>query len=209
MTREETSACLSILKAAFPMFYNKMSRSDGEQVLELWTTMFSQDDVQVVKYALYKLIETHSDFPPTIADVKEKIKEFISVTCGEPTNEELWTILREAITNGYYGAESEFKRLPPVLQRYCGSPSYLREHAEFSDVKILDSVEKSHFLKQIDSMRERIQFENELPPQMREAYAKVFGRIGTNDGSLTPGKFNDNRNRVLDALEALESGDTK
>lgn len=206
MTREETAACLSVLKAAYPMFYNKMKTNDAVQVVDLWSTMFANDDVNVVKFAIYKLIEEHTDFPPAIADVKNKIKELVSISSGEPTDEELWSILRNAITNGYYGAESEFAKLPPVLQKYCGSPGYLRDHAVNSDVKILDSVEKSHFLRQINAMRERVRYENELPPQMRELLLKSYGAMGTNDGSLTEGQFNDNRNKLLDSLDQLSLG---
>ena len=204
MTKEETAGCLSVLKAAYPTFYNKMNRDDGLQVLDLWETMFINDDVNVVKFAIYKLIETHADFPPTIADVKAKIKEFVAISSGEPTDEELWMMLREAVKNGIYGAESEFKKLPPVLQKYCGTPAYLRDHAESADMKIFDSVEKSHFLRQIESMRERVRYENELPSAMRETIMRLYGGIGTNDGSLTIGQFNENRNKVLNTIEQLQ-----
>lgn len=208
MTREETSACLSVLKAAYPLFYNKMKKEDGYQVLDLWSTMFASENVDVVKYAIYKLIETHSDFPPTIADIKNKIKELVSIASGEPTDEELWMLLKDAVSNGIYGAEEEFRNLPPVLQKYCGSPAYIRDHAEYSDSKIFDSVEKSHFLRQIESMRERVRYENELPPSVRDSLARLYGGFGTNDGSLTEAQINENRNKVLDTLErlSLESG---
>ena len=71
-------------------------------------------------------------------------------------------------------------------------------------MKIFDSVEKSHFLRQIESMRERVRYENELPSAMRETIMRLYGGIGTNDGSLTIGQFNENRNKVLNTIEQLQ-----
>jgi hypothetical protein len=115
-------------------------------------------------------------------------------------------LLREAVKNGIYGAEEEFGKLPPVLQKYCGGPSYLRDHAENSDIKIFDSVEKSHFLRQIEAMRDRVRYENELSPAVRETLMKLYGGLGTNDGSLTEAQINSNRNKVLDTIDQLQLG---
>ena len=65
MTREETSQMLTILKAAYPNFYSRMSAKDGLATLNLWAEMFAEEDVNVVRYSLKRLIETHSGFPPT------------------------------------------------------------------------------------------------------------------------------------------------
>jgi hypothetical protein len=154
MTREETSQMLTLLKSAYPAFYSKMSAKDGYATLNLWSEMFLDDDVQVVKCALMQLIATHSGYPPEIADVKEHIRTLVRVVTGEPTDEELWRIFRNAVANGIYDAKVEFEKFPPVLKRYCGSPSTLREIA-VQDEKTLDSVIHGQFLRQIPSLLHR------------------------------------------------------
>lgn len=203
MTREETASMLTILKTAYPSFYSKMKSRDGELTLELWSEMFRNDPVEIVKFALYKLIEEHNGFPPDIADVKAKVREIISASTGEPTDEELWIILKKAIEKGIYDAKEEFEKLPPVLQRYCGSPETIRELAA-GDTDILNTVTHGQFMKQIGTMRERQKFEDELPEAVREATRRICGKIPDANGYLSDKEKNDRRN----ALHAALNGDT-
>ena len=197
MTRDECYSVLKILQAAYPNFYKGMRKSQAEDVLNLWSVMFKDDDRNVVEYALRKLIETQ-DSPPYIADVKKYIRLLVQASTGEPTDEELWRILRKAAANGLYGSSEEFERLPPVLKRYCGSPSALREMA-MQDEKTLDTVAHGQFLRQISGIRERQEYHDSLPDGVRDAVSRLYGRM---DGErvLTAGEENDRRNAVLDAL---------
>lgn len=198
MTREETSQMLTILKAAYPNFYRNMSPKDAMATLNLWAEMFAEDDVNIVKSSLKTLIGSHSGFPPDIAEVKRHMRMLLQTVTGEPTDEDLWRILRKAVCNGSYGAKEEFERLPPVLQRYCGSPSTLRELA-VQDEKTLDTVVHGQFLRQIAAIRERQQYHDSLPDGVRDAVSRLYGRMD-GDRVLTPAEENERRNAVLAAL---------
>lgn len=200
MTRDETISVLKILKVSYPAFYSKFSASDMTAILDLWTEMFADDDIRVVKVALKKLIETHKGYPPDIAALKEKIRELVVASTGEPTDEELWQMLRRAASNGYYGAREEFDRLPRVVQRYLGSPSALRDLAVI-DEKTLNTVTKGQFLKQIVSLRERQEFADSLPEGVKEAVAKLYRKPDESSVLLTGDDFNSARNNVLDQLK--------
>lgn len=199
MTREDTASVLKILKVSYPAFYSKFSKDDMVAVLDLWAEMFTDDDVRVVKVALFKLIETHKGYPPDIAALKEKIRELVVASTGEPTDEELWQMLRNAVCNGYYGAKEEFDKLPRVVQRYLGSPSALRDLAQI-DVRTLDTVTHGQFLKQIVSLRERQEFADSLPEGVKEAVAKLY-RKPEGPAMLSGDDYNTARNRVLNQLE--------
>ena len=198
MTREETSQMLTLLKVAYPNFYGKMTAKDAYATLNLWSEMFADDDVNIVKFALHRLIETHTGFPPDIAEVKSHIRMLVQASTGEPTDEELWRMLRKAASNGLYGSSEEFERLPPVLKRYCGSPSALREMA-MQDEKTLDTVVHGQFLRQISGIRERQEYHDSLPEGVRDAVSRLYGCM---DGErfLAPAEENERRNAVLDAL---------
>jgi uncharacterized protein YcgL (UPF0745 family) len=189
---------LTILKAAYPNFYRNMSPKDAMATLNLWEEMFAEDDVNIVKCSLKTLIGSHSGFPPDIAEVKRHMRMLLQTVTGEPTDEDLWRILRKAVCNGSYGAKEEFERLPPVLQRYCGSPSALRELA-VQDEKTLDTVVHGQFLRQIAAIRERQQYHESLPDGVRDAVSRLYGRMD-GDRVLTPAEENERRNAVLAAL---------
>lgn len=208
MTREETASMLTILKTAYPSFYSKMKARDGELTLDLWATMFRDDPVEIVKFALYKLIEVHNGFPPDIADVKAKVREIITASTGEPTDEELWQVLKKAIEHGIYDAREEFEKLPPVLKRYCGSPSTLRDLAS-GDTDILNTVTHGQFMKQIGVLRDRQKFEDELPEAVREVTGRLYGRISDNDRYLSDTEINGRRNALCAVLDTDTGGRTK
>ena len=205
MTREETASVLKIIKVSYPAFYSKFTASDMAAVLDLWSEMFGNDDVRVVKIALYKLIETHQGYPPDIAALKSKIREVIVASTGEPTDEELWRMLRKAASNGYYGAREEFDKLPRVVQRYLGSPSALRDLSQI-DEKTLDTVTHGQFLKQIVSLRERQEFADSLPEPMKEVVARLYGKLEEAPAMLSGDDYNTARNRVLNQLKGVKNG---
>ena len=74
MTREETIGILSILKASYPNFYKDMSKKDAETTINLYAEMFSDTETNLVATAIKELIQ-HQSYPPTIADIKNKIYE--------------------------------------------------------------------------------------------------------------------------------------
>ena len=168
MTRDEVVATLKILKIAYPGFYSKMSARDGIDAINVWCEMFDEDDVNAVKCALYKILEEHADYPPTIADIKIKLKELRQAVSGEKTSEELWQILKNAVSNGYYGAKEEFEKLPDELKKFLGSPYALKELSQI-DTSTLNTVTKGQFLKQISSIRDKVKFERETPPEITAA----------------------------------------
>ncbi len=172
MTQKEVIEMLSLLKTAYPNFYSKMTKSNGEQMLNLWTEMFQFENFEIVKLALKELIETRTDFPPNIADVKIKIKEIQSALNREPSNQELWNILKKALSNGLYGYTDEFEKLPPVLKNYIGYPAKLKELSTM-DEEILNSVIYSQFLKNIKIEIEREKRVSSLPAGVRELLEKA------------------------------------
>lgn len=168
MTRDECSQMLTLLRTAYPGFYRHMKAEDGMRTLELWSEMFAGDDCAVVRLALRDLIATHSGYPPDIAAVKERIRAITESVRGGETDEELWQLLLRASSNGIYGAREEFQRLPPILQRYCGTPATIRDMAQI-DFQTLNTVTRGQFLRQIRIVRQREEFRDRLPESVRAA----------------------------------------
>lgn len=72
MTREETIKILAILKAAYPNSYKNMTKEEANGTIGVWSVQFAKYPAQLVMAAVNKIIST-STFPPSIAEVKEKI----------------------------------------------------------------------------------------------------------------------------------------
>lgn len=183
MTREETLAIMSVLKAAYPTFYKDMKKADAESVVGLWSTMFADEPAEVVAAAVKAHIATDTKgFPPHIGAVKEAITKLTQPQ--QMTEMEAWGLIKKAVSNGIYGSKAEFEKLPPILQRLVGSPNQLKEWA-MMDADVVASVVASNFQR---SYKARAASEREflaLPSDIRQTMERLAGGMAM--GALTDG----------------------
>lgn len=143
MTKVETMSIMAVLKEAYPHYYRDKTREELSQTVNLWAEMFASDPAQIVTESVKALICTLK-FPPTIADVKEKIR---LITQPETMTEmEAWGKVLSAIQSSNYHAQDNFYRLPPVIQKIVGSPNQLREWA-MMESDVTNSVIQSNFMR--------------------------------------------------------------
>ena len=164
MTREETKAIMAILKAGYPNFYKGMTKEDATNAINLWATMFVDEPVQLITEAVKSLMCTLK-YPPTIADVKEKIE--LLTQPEQLTEMEAWNLVRKAMNTSDF--VKSFQDLPPIIRRIVGSASQLKEWA-YTEGDI--SVISSNFMR---SYRARAAHERELTRLPQSAKAMIAG----------------------------------
>ena len=183
MTREETLAIMSVLKAAYPNFYKDMKRSEADGIVNLWAAMFADEPADLVAVAVKGYIATDvKGFPPHIGAIKTAIVKLRQPE--EMTEFEAWTLVERAIRNGIYGAVEEFQKLPEICQRLVGSPNQLKEWA-MMDAEAVSSVIASNFQR---SYKVRAKTERErlaLPGDVRQAVEQIAA--GMSMPALTDG----------------------
>ena len=184
MTRDETLAIMSVLKAAYPNFYKDMKRAEAEGVVNLWAEMFHDEPAQLVAAAVKAHIANDAKgFPPHIGAIKTAVVKIKDPE--EITEQEAWGCVKRALANGIYGAKQEFEKLPPVIQRIVGSPQQLTDWAVM-DIDTVNSVVASNFQR---SYRARAAHEREylaLPSDVREVMHQIAG--GFSMAALTDGR---------------------
>lgn len=185
MTRQEALAIMAMLKTAYPSFYKDFSKEELNAAVNLWATMFSEEPIQVVTEAIKALMCTLK-YPPTIADVKEKIAAIMHPEMMTMTEMEAWQKVRRAIS--YYNADETFAQLPPVIQKIVGSPNTLREWAQM-EAEMVDSVIQSNFMR---SYKARVAHEKEyamLPASTRNLIRELAAKM--NMKAITGGVSNE------------------
>lgn len=75
MSENELIGLLSLIRVAYPRFYLNITMSDVKSTVALWYEIFKKDAPQDVDRAVKELI-TELEYPPTIADVKKRIKKY-------------------------------------------------------------------------------------------------------------------------------------
>lgn len=177
MNREQVIAILGTLKTAYPRFYADMTKQTMLETIDLWTEMFKDDNPMLVTVAVKNLI-TSFKFPPTIADVKDKMYELSKTETETPI--EIWNAIKKAIRNSAYNAATEFEALPEPAKKFVGSPAQLKEWAISSDYN--DGVIKGQFLKQVEIIKERDKSLALMPAEARATIQMLANKFMLEEG---------------------------
>lgn len=114
-----------------------------EYASQIWFARLKDIPYKLAYMAVMKIMDT-SKKPPTIADIKQEVREMSDR--NQLTEMEAWSLVRTAIRNSGYHADEEFENLPDVCKRAIGSPANLRELSQM-DQETVESVEQSHFIR--------------------------------------------------------------
>lgn len=173
MNRKEILQIMTVLKTAYPNFYQKMTLEEASAAANLWLDLFAGDDARLVGAAVKALIASDTKgFPPHIGAVKAKLRQ---LTAPEQLSAaQAWSLVSRAASRSAYCAQAEFDKLPPDLQRVVGSPSQLRDWA-MMDAGTFQSVVASNFQRSYRAQRQRQEELALLPPDVR-ALAQSLGK---------------------------------
>lgn len=166
MNREETKKIIRIMCASYPNY----KPADISETIDIWTSMLSDYSYEHIALALKSYIATStSGFAPSIGDIIQKANSFTNTT--ELNELEAWALVSKALSNGYYGADKEFEKLPPLVQKAVGSPANIREWAQL-DFKSL-SVIQSNFERVYSATVKREEEYARLPKEAKYLIQKL------------------------------------
>lgn len=181
MTYDETIGIMSVLKAAYPAYYKGMSKRDAVAAVQLWSQMLADEPVEVVAMAVKARITGDArGFPPGIGEIQQEIDRLrFPDRLGEA---EAWVRVRRAISNGLYGSQQEFDRLPDEVKGVVGGPEQIRAWAAMES-ETVDSVVASNFRRAYRAHQEEATRQRMLPPDVKQM-AKALASGMTLDGYL-------------------------
>ena len=167
MTREECKKLLRIIVDSYPNY----KPGNIAETVDVWTYMLSDYKYQDIAVALkaYILTDT-SGFAPSIGQLVQMLNKAKE---PEQLNElEAWALVSKALRKATYYAEEEFNKLPPLVQKAVGDPSQLKNWSQ-SDMKSVETVIQSNFLKTYRTITKREQELQAIPENVR----KLLGAI--------------------------------
>ena len=170
MTGEETRTILTLLQTEYPQSFAKMDDRAMAMKLKLWASEFQYDDYKAV-YAVVRAIMSagNREFAPNIGTIREKLRSF--AMDGEMTENEAWSLVSRAISNGIYGYAKEYAKLPPAVQKAVGEPEQLKRWGMMNEDEV-QSVVASNFQR---SYRQIAQRERELAKIPADVRAMLVG----------------------------------
>ena len=162
MTRDEAKKIVMVISASYPNF----KPQDIRMTVDVWHTMLEEYSYMQVSVALKAYIASDtSGFAPSIGQVVGMMKR---IEEPEELNEmEAWALVSRAIRNGYYGAEEEFAKLPPLIQRTVGTPGQLRNWSQ-TDIESIENVIQSNFMRTYRSVVKNNREAARMPENIRQ-----------------------------------------
>ena len=132
-----TTAEVARLLAVMASIYQNFHPASMEDAIEAWHMVLDDYDNATITKALRTYMTTDSQFAPTPG-------QLIQIATPMLNEMQAWALVRKAIENGIYGAEAEFAKLPPEVQKAVGDPGQLRAWA-MTDLDSLQTVAQSNF----------------------------------------------------------------
>lgn len=162
MTREEIKKILMIIDATYPNF----KVTDATVTIDAWHMFlddYSYDDISNALIAYTK--SSNSGFAPSVSqliEMAEKPKEL-----AEIGDNEAWSIVRKAISNGIYNSKTEFEKFSPEIKKAVGSHEQIKIWA--MDNEYNEGVVMSQFLRAYRTVKERNRDYQRMPAAMKIA----------------------------------------
>lgn len=171
MTREETKKLLMVVSASYPNFRPQ----DISRTVDVWHMMMADYGYEEMAAALKTYIATDTGgFAPSIGQLIGKLQ---AIASPQELNEmEAWALVSSALRNGYYGAEEEYEKLPPMVQKAVGTPGQLRNWSQ-TDMESVENVIQSNFMRTYRSVLKREQETMRVPKDVKQMIAETGKRM--------------------------------
>ena len=161
MTGDEFKKIVKGLKAVYadPKFLA------DQDAINVWFQLLKDLPYEVASMATQAYMQSEK-FPPTPADIRRYATQITSPITDDMSEIEAWHLVSKALQNGYYGAEAEFAKLPPLIQQVLGNPARLREMAQLEQSEV-ETVEQSHFIRNYRAKLESSRRNRQLMPTLQ------------------------------------------
>lgn len=179
MTKEEMIQIMAIISAAYPRFYDKQTDADKMAALKLWYRHFVNVSYDLMLQAVDAVITTNK-FPPTIAEINEKIDLLLCDYSKNISESEAWAYVSKAIKNSTYDYENEFNKLPSIIRKIVSSAYQLREWAAMDETTV-QSVVASNFQRAFRNETEKVKQRLSLPKERQKYIEQQSKYLEGND----------------------------
>jgi len=173
MTRDETKKIVMVIASTYPNWHP----SNMSFTVDAWASMLESFTYQEISTALKAfIISDTSGFAPTPGQVIGLLDRLAN---SQELNEmEAWSLVSRALRNGCYGAEQEFEKLPPIVQKVVGTPSQLRNWSQ-TDSESIENVIQSNFMRAYRQELKKNKEMRKIPQDMRFALEHHENMLGT------------------------------
>lgn len=178
MTRDEVKVLFRIMDSVYPHAYkNDEQLSDA---MDVWAVVFAGDKAKLVESALYTYINDDNEYAPTPGQIRAIMRRIMNP--DELSEGDAWNMVRRALSNGLYGAQEEFDKLPKDVQKAVGSPQWIHSVAMDEDANM--SVESSNFYRRYRKVIEDKKQLECMPPAVQRIIGELADKTSVSEVAM-------------------------
>lgn len=171
MTRDETKKIVMIIASTYPNWHP----ADMSFTVDAWALMLESFSYQQIAAALKAFILSDtSGFAPSVGQLTGLLDRVGN--SQEPSEMEAWSLVSNALRRSTYYAESEFEKLPEIVQKAVGSPSMLRNWAH-TDMQSVENVVQSNFMRTYRQEITKNREKRKIPQNVLKALEQSDNRL--------------------------------
>lgn len=179
MKKDELVVLFTNIAILFPK--NERTYLDAtKETYQQWYRLLGDIPFDLAKAA----VEAHactSPFPPTIADIRQRVAKIRQGETGELTEAEAWAMVSKAISRASSYSVRDFEAFPPAVKRAVGSPRQLCEWG-LMEVEVVQSVVSSNFRRSYAQALTQHREATALPENIRAQIEGLASRLALEEG---------------------------
>lgn len=180
MKKDELVVLFTNIAILFPK--NERTYLDAtKETYQQWYRLLGDIPFDLAKAA----VEAHaciSPFPPTIADIRQRVAKIRQDgEGGELTEAEAWAMVSKAISRASTYSVKDFEAFPPAVKRAVGSPRQLCEWG-LMEVEVVQSVISSNFRRSYAQALTQHREAAMLPESVRAQIEGLASRLALEEG---------------------------
>lgn len=141
--------------------YPNWNPKDLKAAVQIWHEALKEYPYEEMYFSLMQFFKHDTKgFAPIPGQLIQPVLEK-RVSAFAPDEGKAWALVHDAIENGIYGSELEFKRLPSIIQQAVGSPKEIQAWA-MADSESMEVI-RSNFLRAYRIVKDRAIADGKIP----------------------------------------------
>jgi len=202
LTPGDAGKLLAVIDQLYP---NAKKATSPSAQAKSWALVLYDWSYRQMEAALVSFVANDvKGFPPSpgqLIDMAENLED----RGDGMTEQEAWSLVQHALSNGMYGYRDEWDKLPEIVQAVVGSPNQLREWA-LADSSAANTVVASNFMRSFRAKSTARKRYDKVPRYIQEAATTLFPKFPDDQKALSEPEEQDRKRKLIDSL-AITKGE--
>lgn len=202
LTPGEAGKLLAVIDQLYP---NAKKATNPAAQARSWALVLCDWSYRQMEAALVSFVANDAKgFPPSPGQLIDTAKN-LTDHGDDMTEQEAWALVQRALSNGMYGYQEEYEKLPGIVQACVGSPIQLREWS-MTDTSAVNTVVASNFMRSFRAKKSAREKYERVPEYIKLACNELFPALPEAPKALSEQEEQNRKQKLLGQIK-IAKGD--